>query len=182
MKLADLIGLRFGLHAGIPVQKSDSIFGTTIRLAHFLCTIGRDNQLTMSSVARGLYRDNDWNVRAKEHEIRWLTSAEEHFLENLLDTLENHWVDPEFDIGDFCHLMSVSKPQLYRKSMATTGMSPNALLREYRLLKSLTMLRDEGRNISQTTFDTGFSSPSYFTKCFQKRFGIPPMAYQRIRG
>jgi AraC-like DNA-binding protein len=73
--------------------------------------------------------------------------------------------------------MSTSKPQLYRKSKATTGMSPNELLREYRLLQALDVLRNEDRNISQTTFDTGFSSPSYFTKCFQKRFGLQPLAY-----
>ena len=51
------------------------------------------------------------------------------------------------------------------------------LLREYRLLQALDLLRNEDRNISQTTFDTGFSSPSYFTKCFKKKFGILPMAY-----
>jgi AraC-like DNA-binding protein len=60
-------------------------------------------------------------------------------------------------------------------------MSPNNLLREYRLLQSLNLLRSEDRNISQTTFDTGFSSPSYFTKCFQKRFGLQPLAYLKTR-
>jgi len=44
------------------------------------------------------------------------------------------------------------------------------------LLQSLDLLKTD-RNISQTTFDCGFSSPSYFTKCFQKRFGIQPLTY-----
>ena len=181
LSVANLIGLRIGLHGGIPVTKNDSIFGDTIRFAKFLCSVSKDNQITTSSVVRNLYKDNDWSLAVRQNDIRWLTSAEENFLEVLVDTLDAHWHDPEFDIPDFCRVMSISKPQLYRKTISTTGMSPNSLLREYRLLQSLHLLRSEDRNISQTTFDTGFSSPSYFTKCFQKRFGLQPLAYLKTR-
>ena len=179
--VANLIGLRIGLHGGVPVTKNNSIFGDTIRFAQFLCSINKDIQVTTSSVVRNLYKDNDWREAARQTNIRWLTPAEENFLEALFDALEGHWHDPEFDVPDFCRVMSISKPQLYRKSISTTGMSPNTLLREYRLLQSLNLLRNEDRNISQTTFDTGFSSPSYFTKCFQKRFGLQPLAYLKTR-
>ena len=50
------------------------------------------------------------------------------------------------------------------------------LLREHRLLKSLNLLKTE-RNIMQTSYDVGFTSPSYFTKCFQERFGMTPLSY-----
>jgi AraC-like DNA-binding protein len=179
--VANLIRLRIGLHGGVPVTKNNSIFGDTIRFAQFLCSVSKDNQITTSSVVRNLYKENDWSLAVRQTDIRWLTTAEENFLENLIDTLDSHWHDPEFDLPDFCRLMSISKPQLYRKSISTTGMSPNTLLREYRLLQSLNLLRNEDRNISQTTFDTGFSSPSYFTKCFQKRFGLQPLAYLKTR-
>lgn len=175
------IGLRLGLHAGLPVNKGDSLFGMTIRFAQYLCCICKDNQVMTSSVVRNLYKDNDWSLTVRQSDIRWLTSTEENFLETLIDTLDKHWPNPEFDIPDFCRVMSISKPQLYRKCIAVTGMSPNSLLREYRLLQSLNLLRHEDRNISQTTFDTGFSSPSYFTKCFQKRFGLQPLAYLKTR-
>ncbi len=179
---AELIGLRIGLHAGVPVgAKGDSIFGATIRFAQFLCSIGKENQIVMSSVVRNLFKDNDWNLAVGRDDIRSLTAADESFLETLLDTLDANWHNPDFDVPDFCRVMSVSKSQLYRKSIALTGLSPNMLLREYRLLRSLDFLRNEGRNISQTTFDTGFSSPSYFTKCFQKRFGLQPLVYLKTR-
>jgi AraC-like DNA-binding protein len=175
--VASLLGMRFGLHAGGPVNKSDSIFGATIRFAQFLCCISKDNQVTTSAVVRNLYKDNDWSHVVRQSDIRWLNTTEESFLDSLIDTLEKHWHDAEFDVPDFCRLMSISKPQLYRKCVVVTGMSPNTLLREYRLLRSLELLRKEDHNISQTTFDTGFSSPSYFTKCFQKRFGLQPLTY-----
>jgi AraC-like DNA-binding protein len=176
------IGLRIGLHAGVPVnKKSDLLFGATIRFAQYLCSISKPNQITMSSVVKNLFRENDMGLIIRQNDVRCLNSSEENFLETLIDTLAGYWHDPEFDIADFCHAMSTSKPQLYRKCIAITGMSPNVLLREYRLLRSLELLRNEDRNISQTTFDTGFSSPSYFTKCFQKRFGIQPLAYLKAR-
>lgn len=181
MGTANQIGLHMGLHAGDPVNKSESIFGTTIRLAQFLCRIGKTNQITMSSVVRAMYKDNDWNFVIGAGDVRWLSSAEENFVDLLIETLANHWHNPDFGIANFCQIMSISKPQLYRKCIAITSMSPNTLLREYRLLQSLDLLRNQDRNISETTFDTGFSSPSYFTKCFQKRFGLQPLTYLKTK-
>lgn len=181
LSAADPIGLRIGLHGGVPVNKSESIFGTTIRFARFLCSVSKVNQIAISSVVRHLYKNNDLNLVMRQNDIRCLSTAEENFLEMLVGTLEKNWHDPEFDIADFCRVMSVSKPQLYRKCMALTNMSPNTLLREYRLVQSLELLRSADRNVAQTTFDTGFSSPSYFTKCFQKRFGLQPLTYLKTR-
>ena len=175
------LGLRLALHAGVPVGKGDAIFGATIRFAQFLCNFSKAGQIIMSSVVRNLYKDNDWNLAVGQNNTRWLTAGEETFLETLLDTLTAHWHNTEFDVPNFCQLMSVSKSQLYRKCTSIMAMSPNMLLREYRLLQALDLLRNKDRNISQTTFDTGFSSPSYFTKCFQKRFGLQPLAYLKTR-
>jgi AraC-like DNA-binding protein len=177
---AELLMLRLSLHAGVPVNMNDVIFGATIKLARYLCSIGKHNQVVMSSVVRSHYKGNDTNI-SENRNIRWLTLPEEKFLEMLINTLNDHWHEPQFSVADFCNTMSISKPQLYRKIKAATGMSPNTLLREYRLIRSLDLLRNEDRNITQTTFDTGFSSPSYFTKCFQRRFGLQPLAYLRAR-
>ena len=176
---AALIGLRIGVHGGVPVTKSDTIFGSVIRFAKFLCSIGKDNQISLSHTIRDLYKENDWMLAVGDDKVRPFAASDEAFLDSLVETLATHWANPEFDIADFCKHMSISKPQLYRKCIATTGMSPNSLLREYRLQQSLELLHNADRNISQTTFDTGFSSPSYFTKCFQKRFGLQPLAYMK---
>jgi AraC-like DNA-binding protein len=178
---SELIGLRIGLHAGVPVAKNDSIFGATIGIASYLCGIGKDNRIILSSVVRNLYKEHDVNLITERNHVKCLTAPEETFLETLVSTLNERWQDPQFGVPDFCTLMSISKPQLYRKCIAITGMSPNTLLREYRLQRSLELLRSEEHNVAQTTFDTGFSSPSYFTKCFQKRFGVQPLTYLKAR-
>jgi AraC-like DNA-binding protein len=175
------IGLQIALHGGEPVTNSDALFGSAIQFARYLCSIRKEGQIMLSAVVRKLFTENDWNLVVSGDNVRSLTTNEQTFLEKLIDTLSANWFNPEFDGPDFCQAMSISKPQLYRKCMSITGMSPNNLLREYRLLQSLDFLRNEDRNISQTTFDTGFSSPSYFTKCFQKRFGLQPLAYMKAR-
>ena len=73
--------------------------------------------------------------------------------------------------------MAMSKSQLYRKTIALTGLSPNILLKEFRLERAKQLMKKQRYNIAQITFDSGFTSPSYFTKCFKKQFGLLPMAY-----
>ena len=135
----------------------------------------------LSSLVRDQFKDNDWNLTVGGEQSRSLSSSEQAFLQALLAALAKHWQDATFDVPDFCDVMSMSKSQLYRKCISITGMSPNSFLREYRLTRSLELLRKEDRNFSQTTFDTGFGSASYFTKCFQKRFGLQPLTYLKTQ-
>lgn len=174
---ADLLEFRIGLHAGLPVNRSNRIFGKTISFAGFLCKIAHANKIILSSVIRNLYKTKSTEQLIDNERIKWLTPAEENFLGMLLETLEKRWDESEFSVLEFCNEISMSKPQLYRKCKLLTGMSPNELLREYRLQKSLALLKNDNQNISQVAYETGFNSPSYFTKCFQKRFGIQPLHY-----
>jgi AraC-like DNA-binding protein len=176
----ELIDLRMGLHAGLPVDQSDILFGKTVRLAQYLCTLATKNRIIMSSIMSELNKPDLWKNEGSQDSIRRLNAFEEKSLELLFGILDTNWRNPEFGIHDFCQKGSISKSQLYRKCKIVIGKSPNALLREYRLLKSLELLGKGGRNVSQTTFDTGFNSPSYFIKCFQRRFGLLPLSYAKI--
>jgi AraC-like DNA-binding protein len=178
---AQLIQLNIALHAGVPVNKDDTIFGSTVRFTQFLCSLSKQGQVIMSYSVRSEFKNNDWNLAVGADNTYALSASDESFLETLLDSLAKNWQDADFDVNEFCEEMSLSKSQLYRKCVSITGMSPNNLLREYRLQRAMEMLRKDERNIAQTTFDTGFSSPSYFTKCFQKRFGMQPLAYVKMR-
>ena len=175
--VAEPLDLRIGLHAGMPVTQHDVLFGATIKMARYLCRIGKKNQVVLSSMVRDLFREDDRVQVVAPDRLRCLCQSEESFLEMQMDTLSKHWHNPRFTIDDFCRSMSMSKSQLYRKSKAITGSVPNMMLQEYRLRQSLDLLKKDDRNVTQTTFDSGFSSPSYFTKCFQKRFGLQPLTY-----
>ena len=176
---ADLLNFRIGIHAGLPVNKSKRLFGKTISFAAFFCKISTREKIILSSTVRNLYKSDMDEQLVNQNIVRWITPAEQDFLERLLNILEEYWHEPEFGVKKFCKEMSISKPQLYRKCKLLTGMSPNTLVREFRLNRSLSLLKNDNRNISQTTYEVGFNSPSYFTKCFQKRFEVQPLTYQK---
>jgi AraC-like DNA-binding protein len=62
-----------------------------------------------------------------------------------------------------------------------TGKSPNNFISDYRLKRALALLKTNRGNISEIAFETGFSSPSYFSKCFQKRYGHLPSDYLLVK-
>ncbi len=175
----ELMELKLGLNAGMPVNKSPELFGDTVKMARYLCDYGDGPQIRMASIIREIYKEDSRKGRNDKPLFYWMDPVDENFLLLLLDTLGEHWNNPQFGVSDFCEKMSMSKSKLYRKSTELTAYSPNELLREYRLQRSLELLKTD-RNISQTTFDCGFTSPSYFTKCFQQRFGLQPLTYVKI--
>jgi class 3 adenylate cyclase len=171
-----LTGFRIAVNAGEPVGESDRLFGDALKLARRLCSLNSQGRIIISSGVKELV-SRDYHRLDQDHLLA-IPSQEENLLGSLLDTLENHWQRPEFDVSEFCRAMVMSKSQLYRKTMAFWGVPPNLLIREFRLDKARDMLKKQSFNISQTTFDSGFNSPSYFTKCFKKKFGMLPASYQ----
>lgn len=170
-----LTGFKIGVNAGEPVSKSDKLFGDAIQLARYLCTISNNNQIAVASAVKELLTRDYFQMDQKN--FITLLPQDETLVESLFSKLEENWQDPDFAITGFCRTMSMSKSQLYRKTIALWGLAPNLLLKEFRLDKARELLKRHSFNIAQTVFDSGFSSPSYFTKCFKKKFGLLPAIY-----
>lgn len=167
--------LRIGIHAGDPIMQSDKLFGDAVQLAKILGRITKELRVAISSTVKELASKD--RLRYQDHELFTLSPADESFLLQLFRTLEEKFHDPDFDMDCYGKLMAMSNSQLYRKTLALTGYSPNNLLREYRLERARELMKKKSLNISQVSFDAGFSSPSYFTKCFKKDFGMLPLEY-----
>jgi AraC-like DNA-binding protein len=165
---------RVALTGGEPVSNNEKLFGDVILLAERICFITKDRQIGYSSAVKHLvFKDSPEN----NEEQLMLSAADEILLTSLFNALEDNWQKDDFDMEEYCQHMAMSRSRLYRKSIALCGMSPNALLKEYRLEKGREFLKSKPLSVSQITFDAGFNSPSYFTRCFKKKYGILPMAY-----
>lgn len=169
------LGLRIGINAGEPVTKSEKLFGDTIQLAGYMCAIAKNSQIAIAAAVKELVSKDHLQKGGKG--ILTLAPQDETLLELLFNKLEENWQNPDFSVENYCQTMAMSKSQLYRKTIALSGLSPNILLKEFRLEKAKDLLKRKRYNISQITFDSGFTSPSYFTKCFKKKYGLLPMAY-----
>ncbi len=104
--------------------------------------------------------------------MRTLNPFEQDFLDQLVDLIENGISNHSFGVDFLSRQIGVSQPQLYRKVTALTGRSPVAFIRDIRLNKALSLLKENKYNISQIALEVGYNSPSYFSKCFQEKFGV----------
>lgn len=170
-----ILGFKIAINAGEPIEKSNQLFGDTIQFANYLCAIANGSQIAVASSVKELVSKDHFDK--KKNNFLFLSPQDEFLLQLLFNKLEEKWQDPEFDIPEYCQEMAMSQSQLYRKTTALTGMSCNILLKEFRLEKAKELMKKQHYTISQITFDSGFTSPSYFTKCFKKKYGLLPMAY-----
>lgn len=174
---AHKLHVKVGLGAGIPVTDSKDFFGQAVQLAKRLCKVPSEGQVIASSMVRDLYKQDRLHVFGKEESIRTLNLPEEKFLNQLWDITKTAWNEAGFNIHDLAKQMGVSKSQLYRKTVSLTGYSPNDFIKEYRLNKAVKLIQKQEGNISEIAYQSGFTSPSYFSKCFQKQFDILPSDY-----
>lgn len=171
------MNVAIGLSAGNPVTDREEFFGEAIPLAKRLSYIGRGSQVLMSSSVREQLRKEGLGTLTEQEGIKALNPKEEKFLNRLIDAMQKAWNLEGFNVGCLGKQMALSKAQLYRKTIALTNLSPTEFIREFRLKKATKLMEKQWGNISEIAFETGFGSPSYFSKCFQKRFGILPSRY-----
>lgn len=169
-----------GLSFGAPVTQSDELFGDVINLAKKLGYAAGENRILISSSLGKVYNELKFKTGVKNGFIKVLSSHYENFLNKLLETFEQKWNKEEFNVDSLVKQLGTSKAQLYRKIISLTGCSPNIFIREYKLKKALRLIESMKGNISEIAFESGFSNPSYFAKCFQKKFGILPSEYANI--
>ncbi len=106
-----------------------------------------------------------------------ITPPDEGFLAKVMAIIENHLSDSEFTVEEFQKEVGMSRMQLHRKLKALTGHSAGDFMRIQRLVRASDLLSRTSSNISEVCYQTGFTSLSYFAKCFKKQFGTTPKAY-----
>ena len=95
-------------------------------------------------------------------------------MKKVMDVIEQHLSEEDFSIEEFGNEVGMSRSQIHRKLKALSGKSASVFLRSVRLAKAKKMMEEQKGNISEIAYLVGFSSPSYFTKCFKDEFGYPP--------
>lgn len=113
---------------------------------------------------------SDSNTCSKE----LVSEVEKDFVDRFRSLVEKNLGNSELSVEDLGEQMGMSRVQLYRKIKALTNYSPVELLRITRLKKASVLLASTSKTISEITYEVGFTSPSYFTKCYKDYFGENP--------
>lgn len=107
-----------------------------------------------------------------------IESQEDIFLGKLEKTIAKMYINPELGIAQLAKNMAMSERQLQRKIKVTLGTTPNNFIKEFRLKKAQELLKS-GAQIGRIALDVGFSSQTYFGRCFKETYHCTPKQYQQ---
>jgi len=102
------------------------------------------------------------------------TTLDNEFIQKALNYINENISETELSVEVLASEVFLSRSQLYRKIKTLTGVSVNEFIRNVRLEKAKELIEFGNDNINEISYKVGFSSPSYFTKCFKEKFGYLP--------
>ena len=104
-------------------------------------------------------------------------SVAERQLAEVTAVTENNLSNPDLTVDFVCRTMGMSSKTLYRLIKKYVGVSPVDYIRQTRLRKAAMLLEQKKFSVSEVMYMVGFSSSSYFSKCFAAMFGCTPGQY-----
>ena len=102
------------------------------------------------------------------------TQADEEFVKRLDEVIHANLSNADFSTDDMAESMGMSRSNFYRKIKGVLDLSPNEYLRIERLKYAAQLMKEGKDRVNEICYMVGFSSPSYFSKCFLKQFGVLP--------
>lgn len=117
------------------------------------------------------------SASAEEPKESGLSEVDVNFLSQLNDIILANYSDPDFSMEQVFEKLGMSRTSFYRKIRGLLNQTPNDYIRIYRLKKAAELFDKGHTSVSEVCYLVGFSSPSYFSKCFQRQFGTTPKEY-----
>jgi len=108
-----------------------------------------------------------------------LSCLDEQFISRIMVVIEQHLSEEEFSIEEFGKDVGMSRSQMHRKLKALTGKSASVYLRTVRLAKAKQMIEEKKGTISEISYQVGFASPAYFSRCYKEEFGHAPSEHSK---
>ena len=108
-----------------------------------------------------------------------LSHLDEEFLIRFTRIVEENLDMDKLDMSYIKDKMHMSHSTLYRKIKSLTGVSGNEFIRKIKLKNSLHLLLEEGFNISEAAYASGFNDLGYFRNCFKDEYGMTPSEYMK---
>lgn len=103
-----------------------------------------------------------------------IPSREQAFLQQAKEIIEENLGDESFSVEQLSRALALDRTQLFRKLRALTGQNPSRFIRTIRLKRAKQLLEGKVGTAAEIAFMVGFSSSSYFSKCFKEEFGKTP--------
>jgi signal transduction histidine kinase/DNA-binding response OmpR family regulator/streptogramin lyase len=106
------------------------------------------------------------------------TKSDEEFIKKLYTIVHENLDNSEFIVEDIAGQFNMSRASFYRKIKGVLDLTPNEYIRVERLKKAAQLLKEKTYKVNEICYMVGFSSPSYFSRCFQLQFGVLPKDFE----
>jgi ligand-binding sensor domain-containing protein/signal transduction histidine kinase/DNA-binding response OmpR family regulator len=111
-----------------------------------------------------------------------ISKVDEEFIERLDKVIEKNLGDSDFGITEMAEQMFMSRTGLNRKIRGVFNLTPNNYIKLERLKKAALLMKTNNYKVNEVCYMVGFTSPSYFTQCFYKQFGLLPKEFINSEG
>lgn len=101
------------------------------------------------------------------------------FISRVMDFFEQNMSNVDLAVEDFADALNMSRTSFYRKVKAVIGLSPVDFIRQIRIKRAVQFINAGEESLSQIAYKVGFSDPKYFSKCFKRDMGMPPLEYKQ---
>lgn len=101
-------------------------------------------------------------------------TVDDQLLRKLNTIIEANFSNPDLSVDYLAEKLCISRSGLFAKIKTLANVTPNELIQVVRLKKAASLLKENKYRISEICYMIGFNNPSYFSKCFQKQFGMKP--------
>lgn len=116
-----------------------------------------------------------WSKGVEDDEVGNLSNEiDKSFLKQLRKIIQENLSNSDLSVEQIGDEIGLSRVQLYRKVKALTGYSPVEILRKARLMRARHLLQTTDKSVSEVAYAVGFSTPSYFSKCYKEEFDLQP--------
>jgi AraC-like DNA-binding protein len=103
--------------------------------------------------------------------------VKDEWLKKAIEMVEAHLSDEHYNVEQLSADLCMSRMTFYRKIQSATGQKPTEFIRTIRLRRAAELLREGCLTVSEISYHTGFSSVSYFSRCFRTMFGVSPTQF-----
>jgi len=155
-------------------------FNSEVLLARCRSLIANRKRIKNLLVAQGaaVLRTNDAvanrALSSAKPQVKTPGDIDSEFYARFVEIVNAEMANSDLGVDELAGRMGLGRSQFYRKIKALTNFSPVELLREMRLQRARAMLTGTEKSVSEIAYETGFSTPAYFTKCFRDAFGETP--------
>lgn len=110
-------------------------------------------------------------------------SLDNFFLNRVRTVVEKNISNENFKLEKLAEELMLSRSQLHRKIKSLSGVTTSDFVNLVRIKKAVELIKKENYLFNEVAFKVGFSSQSYFTKCFKKVYHVTPKEYfENLKG